>query len=413
MAELPPKPPSGVGSPEPPATFTFTLGPPPEVLDYLKAKKLTPSFDYRDVWGEEHVGGFTVAKATTLDVLSTFHEAVIKSEAEGVAWGAFKRDLQPALEKLGWWGIREQTDPKTGEKRPVQLGSPHRLRVIYRTNLATAHSAARWQRIERTQTSFPYLEYRLGPSVHHRPQHAAWAGTVLPVTDPFWQTHFTPNGWGCKCWVRQLSKADLGGREPDPSPEIKYRAWKNTRTGETLQVPVGIDPGWDYNPGMARMERMRAAVTQKLNTAPASLAAPIARALVESQAFLRWLAKPKGDYPVAVLDEELARLVQAKRQTVLLSAETMDKQRESHPDLQPHEYQLIPEAIERGEVIAQGEDRLVFLHREQRLYKAVVKATQDREELFLISLQRADERERQRMLRKGEGKVLRKEKLKE
>jgi hypothetical protein len=402
MADLAPQP-----------DFTFTLGPPPEVLDYLKAKKLTPSFDYRDVWGEEHVAAFTVAKATTLDVLSTFHEAVVKAEAEGVAWGAFKRDLQPALEKLGWWGIREQTDPKTGEKRPVQLGSPHRLRVIYRTNLAVAHSAGRWQRIDRTQSSFPYLEYRLGPSVHHRPQHAAWAGTVLPVNDPFWQTHFTPNGWGCKCWVRQLSKADLGGREPDPSPEVKYRAWKNTRTGETLQVPVGIDPGWDYNPGMARMERLRAAVTEKLNTSPAALAAPTARALVQSDAFLRWLKQPKADYPVAVLDEELARLVQAKRQAVLLSAETMDKQRRHHPELEPEEYQLIPDVIERGEVMPQGADKLVFFHTPTRLYKAVVKATQNREELFVNDFHRTDERERLRMLKKAKGKVLREEKPKE
>jgi uncharacterized protein with gpF-like domain len=43
---------------------------PKEALAWLKSKKLTPGFDYRDVWKQEHSIGFTVAKMTQLDLLS-------------------------------------------------------------------------------------------------------------------------------------------------------------------------------------------------------------------------------------------------------------------------------------------------------------------------------------------------------
>jgi len=42
--------------------------------------------------------------------------------------------------------------------------------------------------------------------------------------------------------------------------------WENTRTGETVQVPVGIDPGWDYNPG-ARREHLETLLAEKMRNA--------------------------------------------------------------------------------------------------------------------------------------------------
>ena len=50
--------------------------------------------------------------------------------------------------------------------------------------------------------------------------------------------------------------------------EIRTREWTNRLTGETRSVPVGIDPGWDYNPGAAHVRRARAGV----NTAEGPIA---------------------------------------------------------------------------------------------------------------------------------------------
>jgi hypothetical protein len=37
------------------------------------------------------------------------------------------------------------------------------------------------------------------------------------------------------------------------APPVRYRDWRNTRTGRVERVPVGIDPGWDTNPAKARL----------------------------------------------------------------------------------------------------------------------------------------------------------------
>jgi uncharacterized protein with gpF-like domain len=181
-------------TPKPGRTFP---GPVPEqALRYLQGKGWQPAFSYLDVWREEHAFEFTVAKATTRDVLEAIHGDLVKALEQGIPYRQWAKGLTPRLQELGWWGVEELRDPQTGELQLVQLGSPRRLKTIYDANLRTARAAGQWERIERTKESHPYLQYELGPSEHHRPQHVAWNGTILPVDHVFWNTHFTPNGWG-------------------------------------------------------------------------------------------------------------------------------------------------------------------------------------------------------------------------
>ena len=184
-------------------------GPPPqEALDWFRAKGLRPGFSHLDVWREEHAVAFTVAKMLELDLLADVRDAVDRALADGETFRDFARRLTPILQDKGWWGSAEMIDPVTGAARPVRLGSPRRLRVIYDTNLRTARAAGQWARIQRTQDSHPYLLYTVGPSREHRPEHLSWHGTLLPVDDPWWKTHFAPNGWGCKCRIRQVSQRE-------------------------------------------------------------------------------------------------------------------------------------------------------------------------------------------------------------
>ncbi|WP_303909476.1 phage minor head protein [Thiohalomonas denitrificans] len=226
---------------------------PREATAWFRRKGYKVGFDHRDVWGEEHAAAFTVAKAMEMDVLTGIRGEVDRALAEGRTFQQFQRDLRPTLERLGWWGTGEMTDPLTGDSREVQLGSPRRLQTIYRTNLRTARAAGQWDRIQRTTKTHPYLIYELGPSEEHRKQHVDWSRRILPTDDPWWTTHYPPNGWGCKCRVRQVSRREaerLGG--PHQAPADESVEWVNKRTGEVMQVPKGIDPGWDYNPGAHR-----------------------------------------------------------------------------------------------------------------------------------------------------------------
>jgi len=52
-----------------------------------------------------------------------------------------------------------------------------------------------------------------------------------------------------------MSRRDLektGRKHPDTAPEIQYEEYEG-RDGKKHRVPLGIDPGWDYNVGQASM----------------------------------------------------------------------------------------------------------------------------------------------------------------
>jgi hypothetical protein len=403
-----------------------SAGPPPkEAIEYFRSKGWKVGFDFQDVWNQEHAFAFTAAKAMTVDVLETLRGAVDQALAEGRTFRDFAKDLQPELEKLGWWGKAEMPDPKTGELKDVQLGSPRRLKVIYQTNLRTARAAGKWERIQRTKKLLPYLRYSLGPSEKHRPEHVAWEGLELLADDPWWDTHMPPNGWGCKCWVQQLTKADVdstGG--PDEAPADEMQEWTNPRTGETEQLPKGISPGFNFNPGKAREEKQLDQFKEKLNGVSANAADAVHRAWLQPEIFGQWRQDPKGNIPVAVMDDDTLKLMGSQQRTVYLSDWTMKKQdrkhpqrsdgkptkSKGHPDLENWEYALLPDVLLDGQIIQQSEQKVVFSRHLNRLYQAVVKTTESGTENYVDSFQRAKEADIGRQLRKAGAKEIRKEK---
>lgn len=228
--------------------------PPIEAVEHFRQKGLAIGFDWRDIWAEEHARAFTVAKAMSRDLLQDIRAAVDKAISEGQSLDTFRKQLRPVLEAKGWWGRKEVTDPATGEVRKVQLGSPRRLKTIYQTNMRTSYQAGRWQRIERQKERFPYIRYVSVMDGRERPEHGAWHDTILPVDDPWWDTHYPPCDWGCRCTVIALNDRMMKRRgyevtgTPTRFPKRKY---VNGRTGEIMEIERGIGAGWDYNVGKA------------------------------------------------------------------------------------------------------------------------------------------------------------------
>ena len=221
---------------------------PKEVLDYFRAKGLKPAFAWFDVWREEHSAAFTVAKVLERDLLDTVRTIIDRAIEKGTTFGQFQKDVRPTLDRSGWSAYAAGNEPR-------------RLYVIYETNMRQARGAGQWTRMERRKTTHPILEYYLGPSRVHRAQHVAWAGTRLPVDDPFWDTHMPMNGWGCKCGVRAITKAEAERRGGVTSrPSRRKVTWEHPRTGRKVKVPIGIDPGFDYNPGKHRLRALEEAL---------------------------------------------------------------------------------------------------------------------------------------------------------
>jgi hypothetical protein len=254
---------------------------PKVALDYIKNKNLKVGFSYKDVWNEEHAAAFTVAKAMQIDVLSDLHNAVIQAVEQGQSFDSFKKSIKPTLQQKGWWGRKEMTDPLTGKTIDAQLGSDRRLKTIYNVNMRSAYQKGQYDRTIQSDLH-PYLMYRIGPSVKHREEHERWDRLILSKDDPFWDSHFPPNGWGCKCYTRAVTenqrkkyeaegiavpqRADgTGGGKisvKTEAPPDEYRSFFNERTGTLERIPKGISPGFNWNQG--KTSRSTAALEQRV-----------------------------------------------------------------------------------------------------------------------------------------------------
>lgn len=216
---------------------------PAEVLAYWRAKRLKPTFDYRDTWLEEHDYAFSAAKIMREDVLELLHQELDRAIAEGTPFDRWVRDIQPRLERAGWWAPQDVTDPETG--RTVEVDPPSRLRRIYQTNMRTAHAVGQWDRLVKNKRTKPYWLYEVGPSERHRPLHLTWHGLLLPQDDPFWQYAFPPSGWGCFLPGTRVTGTIVGGSKAFYSGEAIELT---TESGATLSVtpnhPIATTRGW-------------------------------------------------------------------------------------------------------------------------------------------------------------------------
>ncbi|CAL2108196.1 conserved hypothetical protein [Tenacibaculum sp. 190524A02b] len=95
------------------------------------------------------------------------------------------------------------------------------LRVEHNQAVTTARAARKWQDIQRTKHLYPNLTYMVIQDGRARPLHQAWHGITLPVEHPFWRTHYPPNDWECRCYVKRSSKAiDSKGYDVENMPEL-------------------------------------------------------------------------------------------------------------------------------------------------------------------------------------------------
>ena len=180
-----------------------------EQIEFFRAKLNLPTAHWTDIYTKEHDWAFVVAGATRDALLCDLRAAVEKAINQGTTLEEFRRDFDSIVDKHGWHGW-------TGEDR--KGGKAWRTRTIYETNIATSYAAGRYQQLQHAPLwRYVHADWVTTP----RPQHQAWDGLILPKDDPWWNTHFPPNGWGCKCSVQGIWPDELGdfGKDaPDAAP---------------------------------------------------------------------------------------------------------------------------------------------------------------------------------------------------
>lgn len=371
---------------------------PAEVRRFFETKRSIPSFDWRDIAPEEHAFSWTVAKSAGFDVLEDIRAAVGDAITNQLPFEEFRTRLTPILQEKGWWGRRIAVDPANDMPMVVQLGSARRLRTIYWSNIRSAHAAGEWERTQRTKAFLPFLVYTLSQAERRRVEHEGFVGTVLHVDDPWWHTHYPPNGWGCACGVRQVSRRQaeaLGWTEATRAPEIEMRPWLDKRNGETVMVPAGIDPGWQTNPGLARGRNMAEWLYGRVDMMPAHRQQAAIADIVGSpllDVFASGKA-PKGSFlPVAQIPARLVEAMGVPGRVVRLSGDsTWHIVTEHHdrdlsvPDLRAA---LQTVAAIGTHISVRGKSVVFVGEADGRWWRVVVKSTLEGREWWMTSFHR-------------------------
>jgi len=250
--------------------------PPEKVIDFFEAKGLKTSFDWHEVYADAHAKAFTIAKMTELDLLKDTKSILDKSIKEGASLNRTEKELKELFAKKGWTGFKEMKDPKTGrlsssaapaatgETRTVELGTPRRVRTIAVNNMNTACAAGRYLEQMEEADIAPYWQYMCILDESTRQAHRDLHQKVFKCTDQFWQNFYPPNGWNCRCFVRNLTKSELdrAGYTVEKTDGAFSTITKEIG-GEMKEIPVfkyndgGIekvtapDAGWETNIGKA------------------------------------------------------------------------------------------------------------------------------------------------------------------
>lgn len=380
---------------------------PDDVVRAIDARgALQPTVRWSEMMHADHAVAFTVAKIAKLDLLRTMRTSIDDVLRNGGTFEEWKAGILPELKKAGWWGAVTNAE-LTGTDETIIVNN-RRLRTIYNTNVRMSMASGHWTRIQRQKDVLPYLRYLPSTSERKRPLHKTWYGILLPIDHPFWQTHFPPNGWGCKCHFEQVSDRKMRKMGWAVTPDDKLPQGGQRflpANGEAITVPDGIDPGFSYNPGTAHLRAVAAkaasSIQQALDAGLEGAARVTLQEIIDDVAFEQFIALPNPGFPVMILDRQLQTTIGAKVRLAILSDATVAKQIDKRPDLPVAIYRQLPTLAERADIVALDGDNVLIFAREADGHwtVAIMKRTVSGDGLFVTSVRSQNTRSLPRLLK--------------
>jgi len=111
---------------------------------------------------------------------------LINSDGDIRDWSSFKNEAVKLNEKFNFRHLKSEYDHA----------------------VASSNMAAKWQDFQKRKHLYPNLKYVAIIDSRTRELHKKWNGIVLPIDHKFWQTHYPPNDWGCRCDVLQTDEEE-------------------------------------------------------------------------------------------------------------------------------------------------------------------------------------------------------------
>lgn len=353
--------------------FTTFQQSPTELVEYLKNKKPELHYDYDELIHEAHHKAFTVAKVTRLDLLKDIQDSLVNAMDKGIGFEEWKKNIIPTLQKKGWWGEVQSTNPTTGEVKTIYVGSK-RLKTIFDTNMRVAYNKGRYQ--SQMESLGEYFYYSAILDGATRPSHQKLHGTILPKTHPFWDINYPPNDWNCRCTVRVYTQKELDKKGLTPSiftpPNIAHKDW-SYNVGKDDNIKQVYINKVDKLPANAFLNSVKEVLNEDLTYLKEN------DKLYKEIKTLFTATKPKA---VELTKSDIF----GTTKRVLLSSDTVQGHLD-RKEITASNYALIPKMLE-GEkrVFKQKENVYVLLKKLGKNYRLALKNVLDSDEIFATSL---------------------------
>lgn len=138
---------------------------------------------------------FVVARVTDFDVLRGM-QAKLATLPEGGDWREIRNSLAADI------------SPYMDDTPEGRAAADAKAELLLRTHGYQAYAAARYETQRETAAALPMWQYMTVGDGNVRDDHAALDGKVFPADDPFWDDHYPPWDYGCRCFVAALTQGE-------------------------------------------------------------------------------------------------------------------------------------------------------------------------------------------------------------
>jgi SPP1 gp7 family putative phage head morphogenesis protein len=178
---------------------------PEEAISFFQSKLQLTDYEFNQLDERSKHFAFSAAGASRLDLVSDLFNSLNAALANGTTLEQFKEEI--------------------GAKMTEAWGHPDGARIenIFRTNLLSAYSAGRW--VEMTDpavlASRPYGRFSAIMESRTCAICGRLNGTVLPLSDSWWQFNSPLIHYQCRCEIENLTEAEAKGTVADRGPDVK------------------------------------------------------------------------------------------------------------------------------------------------------------------------------------------------
>lgn len=181
--------------------------PPVEAIDYFKRKKVVTKTEFEKLDRQAKSAAFTVGGIYQQDILEAFKQEITNALETGQTQKYVINQFKEILDGAGH----------------KELGDFH-LETIVRSNMMTAYGVGRRKQLEETSDLLPFWQRNAVGDNRTRPKHRALDGIIYPANHEFWDDHFCPDDFNCRCSIIALLDYpnDYDHSHPNPETTIAY-----------------------------------------------------------------------------------------------------------------------------------------------------------------------------------------------